>query len=147
MNTLQHRLAEALRDAQKCINSMRIEFRLHGQITDASAHWAIVTEPKVMQALREHDSSAQGWQPIETAPKDGTRILVFDEYDAQDVAWWAPEEGGEWSDSLQEKINGGEWIDGTVADWGCQEYRHLRPTHWMHLPAAPSAPNADEVKP
>jgi hypothetical protein len=58
MNTLQHRLAEALRDAQKCINSMRIEFRLHGQITDASAHWAIVTEPKVMQALREHDSSA-----------------------------------------------------------------------------------------
>lgn len=58
------------------------------------------------------------WQPIETAPRDGTRILVWrpregDEYDAHAAADY-------WSDK--------SWY---------QSRRCQQPTHWMPLPPAP----------
>ena len=88
------------------------------------------------------------WQPIETAPKDGTRILVRDpEYPGAagiSVAWWTDTDPG-WHDS----DNGvGWWINGTVADWHLEEYLELHPDLWMPLPAAPVAENAakDDAK-
>lgn len=56
------------------------------------------------------------WQPIETAPKDGTELLCYvrnkSHGDIYDIAeWW----------------NGGWWWD-----W-CDD-----PTHWMPLPPAPA---------
>lgn len=76
----------------------------------------------------------QGWQPIETAPKDGTDVIVMyrhidtqvvhnayfcapDEFvDAEDVGWWS-----------YHKI---EVSRIKLDDW-------MSPTHWMPLPAAP----------
>ena len=60
------------------------------------------------------------WQPIETAPKDGTRILMF-----------CPNE--------QKEINVG-WIApaGIIAFGGSFQYDLRGPvTHWMPLPAPP----------
>lgn len=62
------------------------------------------------------------WQPIETAPKDGTRILVWPY----------------WSDGLPAEV---KWrnMKRTAGRW---EYGGLfcnaNPTHWMPLPAAPN---------
>jgi Lar family restriction alleviation protein len=60
------------------------------------------------------------WQPIETAPRDGTQILGWDG-DARQIVWWC--EGGRWiSDKLQE-YHLGERED---------------PTHWQPLPSPPT---------
>jgi uncharacterized protein DUF551 len=68
------------------------------------------------------------WRDISTAPKDGTRILIFEAPDAFNPdgvivsCWWYANDtytaGGYW--------NGGR---GTL--------RTFLPTHWMPLPAAP----------
>lgn len=58
------------------------------------------------------------WLPIETAPKDGTQILVFRRH----------EEGYERSRIGVDHWEGGTW-------W--RSRRDMMPTHWMPLPAAP----------
>jgi len=68
-----------------------------------------------------------GWQPIETAPKDGTNILVYTAYGQCEVYWgdcgWEQkacifvEDDGYWNAFL------------------C-----VLPTHWMPLPAPPQPP-------
>jgi len=63
-----------------------------------------------------------GWQPIETAPKDGTRILTFSPR--------APE-----SEKAPIRIN--EWRG---RDWWCTNAEYWPPTHWMPLPAPPIIP-------
>jgi hypothetical protein len=58
------------------------------------------------------------WQPIETAPKDGTTVILFcDRYASPDVADVGSYEQGQWV------MNGSGW----------------EPTHWMPLPNPPSA--------
>lgn len=56
------------------------------------------------------------WQPIETALKDGTRILVSPGYEEPcDIAWFDP-------------------------DGGFGDFLHFwEPDHWMPLPKAPDA--------
>lgn len=61
------------------------------------------------------------WQPIATAPRDGTRVLVF-----------SPPSGGEYPASVQRVDrwhNGGWW-----------QMRPAQPyTHWRPLPAGPGS--------
>lgn len=66
------------------------------------------------------------WQPIETAPKDGTRILIFNGNTLS--AYWykfVSKQGGSWQ--LTEA--GGYAGDGDLSS---------EPTHWMPLPEAPT---------
>jgi hypothetical protein len=61
------------------------------------------------------------WQPIETAPKDGTRILVWDSYDDETVVFW--------SSSVKDwRLN----VAGSYAEDDCHTF-----THWMPLPEPP----------
>lgn len=67
-----------------------------------------------------------GWRPIETAPKDGTVVLVWRPRESDDhVAhaavdhWRSYEIGGGGS---------GSWY---------RSRRYQQPTHWMPLPATP----------
>ena len=64
-----------------------------------------------------------GWQPIETAPKDGTAFLA---------CWLGlggqPFEVVNWDDEANEWIAFGHAVD--------------RPTHWMPLPPLPTARTA-----
>ena len=68
----------------------------------------------------------QGWQPIETAPKDGTHILIFCPHDDVPIAvghMWAGEGPAFWSYADELLMN--------VCPEGCD------PTHWMPLPPPP----------
>lgn len=66
--------------------------------------------------------SGERWRPIDSAPKDGTRLWLFwpgcGPDDSQSVGWW------------HESIHGCWWMD--HADTERQD-----PTHWMPLPAPP----------
>lgn len=72
------------------------------------------------------------WQPIETAPKDGTIIdLWFGEYRETDC-WWQEgcsihPQAGWYSHALC--YGYGDWFDESE-----------QPTHWMPLPAPPESP-------
>jgi hypothetical protein len=79
------------------------------------------------------------WQPIETAPKDGTSILVHNNVapgckdgvadecwagNTDVAAWWADERGGE-----------GAWI--CYMSKVLDPELHFTPTHWMPMPSPP----------
>lgn len=70
------------------------------------------------------------WRPIETAPKDGTRILIYYAAPGASVkqAWSANERG--------HFIRVARWDDGK---WRLDMSGHFRldATHWMPLPAHP----------
>jgi hypothetical protein len=69
------------------------------------------------------------WQPIETAPKDGTQILVWDGANAQVAEFYVRADG---SSSWE---LGHRWVNGhTRESWSCSGVL----THWMPLPARPS---------
>jgi hypothetical protein len=66
------------------------------------------------------------WQPIETAPKDGTRILAYcpnhpDVGSITRVTWWRQAKDGH----------------GFIG-WGEFNEQYWPPTHWMPLPAPPT---------
>lgn len=88
----------------------------------ASANERAAEAERQLAALRTQ--APDSWRPIETAPKDGTRILVGHS-DAVFDAWW--EEGGG---------NGDGWVDG--CDDRYEDLIVYEPTHWMPLPAAPA---------
>jgi hypothetical protein len=58
-----------------------------------------------------------GWQPIETAPRDGTCVIGLDTKDGVGRTHWS------------EKYNPHCWAD--------DDELLVKPTHWMPLPAAP----------
>ena len=69
------------------------------------------------------------WQPIETAPRDGTTILVWQKGSVEFARW----NTGPWN-----KMPRPFW-DGTLAAlWGKMTARNHPPTHWMPLPPPPA---------
>lgn len=65
------------------------------------------------------------WQPIETAPKDGTHILLYSDQDVLE---------GYWCDGRKRFIETGYCFVGC----GCCADSLTPPTHWMPLPPPPS---------
>lgn len=83
------------------------------------------------------NTRAAHWKPIESAPKDGTAILLTNGKDVAEGHWYF-EEGG----TTEHRDLDGRYIDQTESDgydgwldWdgGMQP----DPTHWMPLPAPP----------
>ena len=74
------------------------------------------------------------WQPIDTAPKDGTRVLLWD---GRCVTC------GGFDALLDENFPGKEW-QGMARYWGSSSYfiLSIRPTHWMQMPEPPEADHA-----
>lgn len=98
--------------------------------------------------IAAHDlkQRAAAWQPIETAPKDGTEILLWTPCGV-DVGWWTDLE----PDGCQEPgHNPGWWgFRGETAPGGAKEHGfggsdawlwspQNQPTHWMPLPRPPA---------
>lgn len=75
------------------------------------------------------------WQPIETAPKDGTRVLLFrpSQYPSATVV-----AGNFDSDRYASKPRP-YWTHDLEILWSRTEARKCQPTHWMPLPKPPSA--------
>lgn len=66
------------------------------------------------------------WQPIETAPKDGTHIIAL-MYGEVIEAWW------------EDNYRGGDWECVVMPSHGCGccGDRNADPTHWMPIPSKP----------
>lgn len=75
------------------------------------------------------------WQPIETAPKDGSNILLWTVWDGDEIS---PEPFSE--------VQLGHWSEGNDLPEGHVFHRHSEwiterigePTHWMPLPLPPA---------
>lgn len=87
------------------------------------------------------------WQPIETAPKDGTEIIGFRPDQGVFVFRWA------WMEEFVPKDQNGdptEDYDDAFACWWHDRWDwlegELRPTHWMPLPAPPAAVSAPQAR-
>ena len=79
-------------------------------------HSAAVPElGKALERIKELEAKT-AWQPIETAPKDGELVLVWDECRN--------------SCAIAHHYDCG-WLE------GFHEYWIFKPTHWMPLPSAP----------
>lgn len=95
-----------------------------------------LSEPGLIQDLmaeaaaelsRLRSITPDGWKPIESAPKDGTWVLL----------WWPY-----WSHhAIMAYFDGGSWSsEGVLSD-----HDEPGPTHWQPLPASPSPPVEDKV--
>ncbi len=58
------------------------------------------------------------WHPIETAPKDGTKVLLSNSEDVFSGCW------------VESTLRGFEW-------WSGEQGGTVKPTHWMPLPEPP----------
>jgi hypothetical protein len=79
----------------------------------------------------------EGWQPIETAPKDGTYIMLTNGVNVAQ-GWWEHQEPciRENRDTMGNYIDQQE--DDGFDDWlDCEGGMQQSPTHWMPLPPAP----------
>jgi hypothetical protein len=74
---------------------------------------------------RTNPMTEASWQPIETAPKDGTRMLAWWPHLKQPVIAWISQGGSSY----------GKW---TFASFRFETIPPIiAPTHWMPLPEVP----------
>ena len=87
-----------------------------------------------MSELRKAAKAA--WMPIESAPRDGTRVIVANKHGVT-TAYWGDAQVWDvpWNDATQNL----HWVR-----WECEDYFYsehlldeLEPTHWMPLPPPP----------
>lgn len=90
-------------------------------------NWIAEHQAKMTKALLK----AMDWQPIETAPKDGSWLLLATDSPDKpsgidDLDCWLP------------PVGYGRYVDGE--GWmKCSEYSvSFEPTHWMHTPQPPT---------
>lgn len=74
------------------------------------------------------------WQPIKTAPRDGTRIILYQAGEGVDFAVWEDTSYETWeriSETQKElvSITEGHWESSILSMWA--------PTHWMPRPKPP----------
>lgn len=82
-----------------------------------------VAEREMEMASELERAIAEQWQPIETAPKDGTVILAVSDLHIKED--WYPDLVG--------------WCDGWVYSGNFNEVM-FNLSHWMHMPTLPAAP-------
>jgi hypothetical protein len=81
--------------------------------------------------------SAEGWRPIESAPKDGTQVLIHGAHGAI-VAWWGDREPVDFmSDAPHEPHMC--WLGHSNGKYDPVALRldYIEPTHWRPLPEPP----------
>ena len=120
--------------AQECVAELLTQ---HARITELESQLAQrfdAADMATVAAQGFRDGVAKGqqamWRHIETAPKDGSYLLLWEQYsDAPFVGYWS---GGSWSVSHEHVDAEGGWDGANVVD-----ALSMPITHWMPLPAAP----------
>jgi hypothetical protein len=77
-------------------------------------------------------SPADPWQPIETAPKDGTKILVYTVHGEIELTFWFTVETDRYDDV-------GDGLYRKREETVAEGWNGNFPTHWMPLPTPPRA--------
>lgn len=99
-------------------------------------------------ALAAHEAAGGGWRPIETAPRDGTKVWVCGgEFGEGGVARWKHNDRHAHQGRPFTVHHGGAERDllvsyfGDVDDWDDWESAlpESQPTHWRPLPPTPAA--------
>ena len=78
------------------------------------------------------DDGLGAWLPIETAPKDGTAIMVS----CPRLGVCGP---AHWDTNQHARNPRPYWTHWGERIWGTRWVREDQPTHWMPLPEAPNA--------
>lgn len=103
------------------------------------------TNTKEQQVFRQEScDKLTEWHPIETAPKDGRKMLLFylneNGQARRVIGGWVNDEDAAESDTDGVGLEAG-WYE-RIDNWPdyCQVAIHEgEPTHWMPLPAAPGS--------
>ncbi|MDQ4680220.1 DUF551 domain-containing protein, partial [Stenotrophomonas maltophilia group sp. RNC7] len=112
----------------------------------------IVIDSETSFIIPDHPDAGKvegdGWLPIESAPKDGTPVLIAwqavtsvrgEKQWFQTVAHYDDSfEIAGYDEETGDAHKRGAWTDGAVASWAYEEIREISPTHWRPLPSAPS---------
>lgn len=148
---LPHRFLDIVADLEQAANelsavrgqleeSAKTALRYMAQAADETrlrerAESALAAAKADLAYERDRIKQANAWQPIETAPKDGTDVIVMymhidtqvvhnaffsseqENWDAEDIGWWSYEH----FEVRRIKLD----------DW-------MAPTHWMPLPQPPA---------
>lgn len=72
------------------------------------------------------------WQPIETAPQDGTWLLAI-------MAGTHPDLQAPYTPAVVRWLNDDDFVGWTMDDEVDGTMRFWKPTHWMPLPTPPAA--------
>ena len=115
----EERLAELMRyHKERAIyfEQMSDNMRHMETYKESLPHWDVYEALRELRAYRK-----DGWQPIETAPRDGTLILTFEASEGIATSAYRPDLAGN---------TGYVWFNPDHETPTC-------PTHWMPLPAAP----------
>lgn len=101
--------------------------------------------PKLLDEI-ERLRKMVAWQPIETAPKDGARIIVHSDFRCfRDVFWQAEPYLDDW----RKLKKGGNWRLVPPLDcYRCSFYDSttgLEPTHWKSIPPVSESDLSEEI--
>lgn len=76
------------------------------------------------------DMETRRWQPIETAPKDATKIITFHGREMLGISYWG----------RSGRYNRAAWQTYSTTHSAWFSVDHIdQPTHWMPLPLPPEA--------
>jgi hypothetical protein len=92
----------------------------------------------LIQALKYQEPSVSAWQPIETAPKDGTPLLLWDDFAQLKAHTNDPRWGSEALDyGFPPAVPFVGFWDGEHWQLAHYDAYSYGPTHWMPLPDVP----------
>ena len=116
---------------RKIAKGLAIEL-IHGFDTNCESEAVLLLSDIEALLAAPPTAQAEGWRPIETAPKDGSYLLLWEQYsDAPFVGYWS---GGSWSVSHEHVDAEGGWDGANVVD-----ALSMPITHWMPIPAPPTS--------
>jgi len=107
--------------------------------------WDAIQDPReqavgIAEAMRAYATAAvmadraERWRPIETAPRDGTRILLWERFtDYPVVGYWLNESWNAETESYE--VSCGTWCYGGCV-YDCIDPKQV--THWQPLPQPPA---------
>lgn len=101
---------------------------------------AFRVDHETMEVWVEHESAGEGWISVESAPKDGSPVIIgwWEGVVWQERrAWWQFDFNSEYDHDSDTHSFRGAWTDGAVTSFGYEETAEYKPTYYRALPSPP----------